>query len=340
MKKQHVGIVGAGMAGLACATELVKAGFQVSVYDKSRGVGGRMSHRYYEKWGADHGAQYFTVKDDQFKSELDNWLISGVVQEWLGKIVTLNQDGYEELSKTTPRYVGVPTMSSPAKFLAQKLSVSTMHTISELQYSQGAWRMVSKEHGLLPTVFDQIVLAIPSPQAKVLVQAHSESLKEACESVVMLPCWTLMAYLKNPLPLDFDAAFVSNRIFSWLARDSDKPERSPYETWVAQANHQWSLEHVDFSQIQAEELLLEEFKKITGVDCDLYQTHLWRYAKLETPKETNYVIDAKLNMALCGDWLRNSTVEGAWLSGHSLAKRIIWLSNIDTIQNLSENNLT
>ena len=61
MKKQHVGIVGAGMAGLACATELVRAGFQVSLFDKSKGVGGRMSHRYYEKWGADHGAQYFML---------------------------------------------------------------------------------------------------------------------------------------------------------------------------------------------------------------------------------------------------------------------------------------
>jgi predicted NAD/FAD-dependent oxidoreductase len=340
MKKKHIGIVGAGMAGLACATELVRSGFEVSLFDKSGGVGGRMSHRYYEKWGADHGAQYFTVKDTQFKSELDTWVRAGVVQEWLGKIVTLSQDGVQGHYKTTQRYVGVPTMSSPAKFLADRLSVSTMQTIDELRYSQGLWQMVSKEQGLLPTAFDQIILAIPSPQARVLIETHSTYLKQACENVVMLPCWTLMAYLKNPLPLNFDAAFVSDSLFSWLARDSNKPKRSPYETWVAQANHNWSLEHIDVSQMQAEELLLNEFKKITGVDCDLYQTHLWRYAKLETHTDTNYVIDSKLNIALCGDWLRNSTVEGAWLSGYSLAKRISWLSKIDTIHNLSKVNIS
>jgi renalase len=340
MKKQRIGIVGAGIAGLACATELVKAGFEVSVFDKSRGVGGRMSHRHYEQWGADHGAQYFTVKSDQFKPELDAWLAAGVAQEWLGRVVNFNQGEIEEISSKTSRYVGVPTMSAPAKFLAKNLQVSVLHTISELQYSHGVWQMVSKEHGLLPAIFDQVILAIPAPQAKALIQEHSQSLKEACEQVTMLPCWTLMAYLKNPLPLDFDAAFVSHPIFSWLARDSDKPERSPYETWVAQASHEWSKENIDLDQTSAENLLLEGFKELTGVECDLFQTHLWRYAKLEIPSEKNFIVDAKINLALCGDWLRNSTVEDAWSSGYALAKKMSWLSNIGTIHNFNENHLS
>ncbi|WP_230945853.1 FAD-dependent oxidoreductase [Burkholderia vietnamiensis] len=41
----HVAIVGAGIAGLACARVLADAGHRVTVYEKSRGVGGRMSTR-------------------------------------------------------------------------------------------------------------------------------------------------------------------------------------------------------------------------------------------------------------------------------------------------------
>lgn len=334
MKKQHIGIIGAGISGLACATELSKAGFQVSIFDKSRGVGGRMSHRHYENWGADHGAQYFTAKDPLFQAELGRWLDAKVAEEWFGKIISLDQDGAKDLQKETQRYVGVPTMSAPAKYLAEKLKVSTLNTITEIKSSNGKWQMISKENGLLPDIFDQIILAIPSPQAKALVSQHSIELKNACEPVVMLPCWTLMVYLKKPLNLAFDAAFVSDQLFSWIARDSQKPGRSPYETWVAQASHSWTMSNIDLDQASAEEQMLNAFKELTGVECDLYQTHLWRYAKLETPSETNFVMDSKLNIALCGDWLRNSTVEGAWMSGYSLAKKLILLNSINTIQDV------
>lgn len=336
MKKQHIGIIGAGISGLACATELAKTGFQVSIFDKSRGVGGRMSHRYYENWGADHGAQYFTAKTPLFQAELQRWLDAKVAEEWFGKIVSLDKEGTKELPKETQRYVGVPTMSAPAKYLAEKLKVSTLHTITEIKQSNGKWQMISKENGLLPEIFDQIILAIPSPQAKVLVSEHSQELKNACEPVVMLPCWTLMAYLKKPLPLAFDAAFVSDHLYTWIARDSHKPSRSPYETWVAQASHQWTADNIDLDQVSAEEYLLKAFKELTGVECDLYQTHLWRYAKLETPSETNFIMNPQLKIALCGDWLKNSTVEGAWISGYSLAKKIILLNSINTIQDMND----
>lgn len=339
MKKQKIGIIGAGISGLACATELVKAGFQVSVFDKSRGVGGRMSHRNFEQWGADHGAQYFTAKDPQFQAELKTWLDAKVAQEWFGRIVTLNKDGYKELVKETQRFVGTPTMSAPAQYLAEKLQVSTLHTISEIKMIDGKWQMISKEHGLLPEIFDQIILAIPAPQAKALVSAHSEQLNHACEPVVMLPCWTLMAYLKHALPLQFDAAFVSDSMYSWIARDSHKPDRSPYETWVAQASPEWSIDNIDLDQPAAEKLLLKGFKELTGVECDLYQVHLWRYAKLEAESMTNFVMDTKLKISMCGDWLKNSTIEGAWMSGSSLARKIILLNSIRTIENISDFNI-
>ena len=41
----RIGIVGAGMAGLACAEELTGRGHHVRPFDKGRGPGGRMSTR-------------------------------------------------------------------------------------------------------------------------------------------------------------------------------------------------------------------------------------------------------------------------------------------------------
>ena len=323
MIPKRIGIIGAGIAGLACATELSKAGHHVTLFDKSRGVGGRMSHRHYEKWGADHGAQYFTAKNPRFIEEAQRWLNAGVIEPWDAKIVSLTDGVISPLEGNTERYVGVPAMTAPAKFLAQELDVKVSTNIIEIRQINDLWRVVSKEEGLLHFSFDFLISAIPSVQASGLVAGYSNELKEVCSRVKMLPCWTLMAYFKDPLPLDFDGAFVNHHLFSWIARDNAKPGRSVYESWVAQASNQWSHENLAFTQFEIEPILVKVFEDLTGQVCDLYQTHLWRYSKLETPSEQNCVSDFSVRLGLCGDWLRNSTVEGAWLSGYFMGRSLI-----------------
>ncbi|MGB3738089.1 MAG: FAD-dependent oxidoreductase, partial [Pontixanthobacter sp.] len=45
MTRHSVAIIGAGMAGLSCATQLSAQGFAVRLFDKGRGAGGRMAAR-------------------------------------------------------------------------------------------------------------------------------------------------------------------------------------------------------------------------------------------------------------------------------------------------------
>ncbi|MDO9620329.1 MAG: FAD-dependent oxidoreductase, partial [Moraxellaceae bacterium] len=42
---RSIAIIGAGMSGLSCASALQQLGHNVTVFDKSRGMGGRMSTR-------------------------------------------------------------------------------------------------------------------------------------------------------------------------------------------------------------------------------------------------------------------------------------------------------
>ena len=67
-----IAIIGAGIAGLTCAHMLKK--YNPIIFEKSRGIGGRLATRYSDQYQFDHGAQYFTVKDKEF----DKFLIVGI----------------------------------------------------------------------------------------------------------------------------------------------------------------------------------------------------------------------------------------------------------------------
>ncbi len=65
-----VAVIGSGMSGVTCARTLAQAGYSVTLFDKSRGVGGRMSTRQSAFGNFDHGTQYFTVRDPRFTQAL------------------------------------------------------------------------------------------------------------------------------------------------------------------------------------------------------------------------------------------------------------------------------
>ena len=78
--QRHIAVVGAGIAGIACARTLMQAGHRVSVFEKSRGTGGRMATRRTEFGSFDHGTQYFTVRDARFAKALET--AQGLVRPW------------------------------------------------------------------------------------------------------------------------------------------------------------------------------------------------------------------------------------------------------------------
>jgi predicted NAD/FAD-dependent oxidoreductase len=82
----HIAVIGAGIAGTACASALQRAGYQVSLFDKSRGPGGRMSTRRGEDWQCDHGAQYFTARAPAFRAEVARWEAAGVAAQWHAQV--------------------------------------------------------------------------------------------------------------------------------------------------------------------------------------------------------------------------------------------------------------
>ncbi|WP_019937257.1 NAD(P)/FAD-dependent oxidoreductase [Bordetella sp. FB-8] len=316
-----IAIIGAGLAGLSCAVALREAGHHVSVFEKSRGAGGRLSTRRSEPWQADHGAQYFTARHPDFQREVQAWLQAGVAAEW--PVVPVVLGGDRPPSHDAPvRYVGVPGMSAPAKRLAQGLDLHTSQTIQALERDGDGWRLRSAEQGLLPEVYSHVVVAIPAPQAAPLLAHACPPLSAAAAAQTMQPCWTVMAQFAAPVSLGFEAAFVNAGPLRWLARDRSKPGRSGQECWVLQANAQWSVAHLEDDAQQVGRRLLAAFGELGAPAPQSFTVHRWRYADCHAGN-LGSAWDPERGIGLCGDWLHGGKVQGAWLSGRHLARQVL-----------------
>jgi predicted NAD/FAD-dependent oxidoreductase len=78
-----VAIVGAGLAGLVGARALSDDGADVVVLDKGVGPGGRLATRRIGDATLDHGAQFFTVRSDEFADLVQCWTDAGApIERW------------------------------------------------------------------------------------------------------------------------------------------------------------------------------------------------------------------------------------------------------------------
>jgi hypothetical protein len=300
----RVGVIGAGMAGLACADALAERGHSPTLFDKGRGPGGRMSTRRVERDGAtlgfDHGAQYFTARDPGFRARVAEWERAGVAARWP--------------AAGPDAWVGTPGMNAPVRAMAGAHDVRWGSRVEAVRRDGAGWRL---DGAAAEGAFDAVVVAAPSEQAATLL-APAPGFAALAAASRTLPCWTLMAAFDAPLPIPGDAMRDLGAV-GWAARDSAKPGRAPGERWVVQAGPDWSTAHLEETPETVAPALLELFAREAGVDLPRpahLQAHRWRYARSRPATDSAGALwDASLRIGACGDWLLAPRVEAAWLSG-------------------------
>ncbi|WP_045362321.1 NAD(P)/FAD-dependent oxidoreductase [Mycoavidus cysteinexigens] len=334
-----VAVVGAGLAGLACAQVLAQAGCIVHVFDKSRGPSGRMSTRRADDaqvtWQCDHGAQYFTARDADFRAEVQRWQQAGAAALWPARLASHDGQGFAPLHTPLERFVGTPRMTAPAAHLVRTLGalppplvpvqVRLQTTVQALETSASGWSLTSAEHASHATRYRAVLLAVPAPQAVPLLTPVAPDGAALAASALMRGCWAVMVRCIAPVSLPCDGVFINSGPLRWLARDSNKPGRTGPETWLLHASPEWSEAHIEDDAASVTTALLRAFAALGGPDpATVHATaHRWRYADTEPPLTAGCWWNASLGLGLCGDWLHGGKVEGAWLSGRALARCVL-----------------
>ncbi len=324
MKTGRVAVIGAGVAGLTAARNLARAGWDVVVFEKARGVGGRTSTRRSEAAAFDHGAQYFTCRTDAFAHQVEDWCRRGVAAAWCAPIKTLGGGVSSATRKASRRYVGVPGMSALAGDLAKELEVECGRRIARIEGSATRWILIAEEGAKFPG-FDTVVVATPAPQAVPLL-APAPRLAELAAGVEMQPCHAVLVTFPHALEIDFGGAFVSESPLAWVARTPSKPGRPGVESWVLHAGPEWSSRHLEEPAEDVAQALLGAFGDAMGRElpaASSCSTHLWRFARTTQPLGTPFLWDVDQRLAVCGDWTHGARVEDAFTSGELLSRAML-----------------
>lgn len=319
----RIAVIGAGIAGLSCASVLQEAGLNLNVFDKSRGAAGRMSTRCADDWECDHGAPFFTASHAEFHAEVMRWQQAGVVGLWAPRLRTFGGHALDAAKAEVPFFVGIPRMTSPGRLLAKALDLTVLTTVKQIQRQADGWQLFSAERGILDHRFDAVLLAMPAPQVQSLLQPVASELAALASRAVMRSCWALMMRFPVSVGMDFDAAHINEGPLRWIARNGSKPGRSGAETWVLHANADWSAAHLAQDPNSVAQSLIEAFIELGGPAPEAWTAHRWLYADTDQPLTEGSAWNAGDRLGLCGDWLNGGKVEGAWLSGKLLAQQVL-----------------
>ena len=347
---RKIAVIGAGIAGMACARTLSQAGQTVTVFEKGRSAGGRMSTRKSEFGNFDHGAQYFTVRDARFEKALA--INPELVRRWSANTVRILDEAGRVVASSLPpkeaHWVASPGMNALVKEWAKPLlAKGQLHfetLVARIQtdsLSPKRWQLQTEGPGAMTSVhsgFDAVIMAVPSVQAQALLLSSQIAKPSAgnmlgeIAKVSVAPCWTLMlAFPQAAQPAlahlgpQWNAARSTHHRIAWLARESSKPGRGPVERWTIQASPEWSERHLEDDAERVKAKLLKAFTEVTGIRAQppYAEVHRWRYAQTIEPLGKSHLWDAKLGLGACGDWCLGHRVEDGFISGLELALAVL-----------------
>lgn len=325
---RRIAVVGSGLAGLTAALLLKEGNLEVTVFEKSRGPGGRMAAKRVPGGSADIGAQYFTVRNPAFLEFLRRHIGEENFGVWQARFGYQGKGGNWEPFPEEPRYVGIPRMTAITRGLSSSLDVRARTRVERLIRSGQVWTIRDTDGGTHGP-FDTVIVTAPPAQAQDLfnnsqlpVIAHA--LDEAADD--MQPCWATAVYFEQPLVQPYEGMRCEDDVLNWIANNSSKPGREESgQWWVLHANPGWSRRNQDTPAEKVAEDMAQAFRRVTGCERrpENLVTHRWLYAKSSSTDQPGFRWLEDQRIGLAGDWLSGGRVEGAFESARSLVERIL-----------------
>lgn len=343
-----IGIIGAGIAGLTAGRLLAKAGHEVTIFEKSRGYGGRMATRYAGKNNGskvDHGISHFKVSSPEFRTFTEELLEKKILKLWGNQLYFYNG---EELSKTNPFssneqfYVSVDGMNSIGKYLSRWVDVKTetrasgLTHIGENRRKKRSWMINLSASNTFEA--DAVIIATPAPQAYGLINTTIDEIStlkiiREIDEVHYQPSYSLMlGYGGIDVP-EWDGIVCKNSSIDFISNESSKRENAQENTIVVHSTSGFANKHRNSDEDLIKRELLGELSEIAGgwaASPEWHQIHFWKYSKPVKSLNSSFMeVEAEESpLAVIGDYFEGNDIDAAYKSGYKLAKH--WIKKFST----------
>ncbi|WP_232666244.1 NAD(P)/FAD-dependent oxidoreductase [Pseudonocardia sp. TRM90224] len=303
-------VVGAGIAGVACARRLADAGVDVVVLERDLVVGGRMASPRIGGRRVDTGAAYFTVRDEGFADVVSEWEAAGLARPWTAELAVL-EGGSRSPERGPMRWAAPGGLASLVAALADGLDVRFGHDVRAAGPGH-----VDGERA------HTVVLAMPDPQAERLVEPGTPA-ASVLAGRGWRPVITVVAGFAQREWPELAAAFVNGHPVLSLVADDGARRGDDAPVLVAHTTAGLATAHAA-DPAGVVPAVLDALRDLLGVRTspEWVDVRHWPHAAPDGTREEPFHL-GRDGVALAGDGWGSPRIETAWRSGTGLADAMI-----------------
>ncbi len=307
----QVTVVGAGIAGVACARALTTAGVTVRVLERAHECGGRMATARYGGRRADIGAGYFTVTSPRFADVVRRWRERGLAREWTDTFAVHSPAGWDTTIGPV-RWAAGGGLRSLVEHLASGLDVRTGHPVESVEPGP-------RVDGV---AVDAVVLAMPGPEALRIVGPRLATTRQVVQAQEWLP--SLVATLRYPeRGWNFQGAFLNEHPVLTTLLDDGGRRGDGAPVLVAHTTAEFAARYPTDPSGSAGERIEAAVRELLGLPVAVQvDVHRWAFARPSRPGEAPFHFGPE-RVGIAGDAWGTPKVETAWMSGTLLAEAIL-----------------
>lgn len=301
---KKIAIIGAGLSGSLLASKL-NHNFEVTVFDKARGCGGRTSRLIKDSYNFDKGCQFFEIQNKTVLQELQAPLNKNIIVPFSKETLVFHQEDTLIIQPTL--FTGKVNLNNLIKFFLKDVNVSFNNNVIDIDKKNLHW-FITTDKKICYGPFDVVIMSQPAPQVLNIAPNFAELLNNITYSSSLV----LYLALKKTLSNQFKIPIIDEHsLIKSIIQKEHHPANISQSTLTIQSkpidptNINSDIHNLILKIINDSEIILNQ-----KLSYEIIGHHLWRYSECLKTSNINSIWDHKSKLGVIGDGLVEKSCSG------------------------------